>query len=736
MVTIWRKGSLAFTLALLATAATVSAVWAHALLARSEPANNASLVEPPKEVRLWFSEAISPEFSGAQVLDVHGRTIKLNSIHVEPAENLMTLALPELTPGLYSVRWKVLSEADGHFSRDLLVFGVGEGVDPGSSAVAGVETAISVVEVALRWLNFAALLTLVGSVAVAYLVLKPAGGPPLVEVALGAARRRVLSLALGCVGLASLMGVGLLLWQAGSLLETLPDGASLAAVSWQLLSRTRWGLLWLARQALLLLLTGALFQLYHRSTLTPAPSPNPGESSRISDRDWSSSNWFSVVTQSPAVSLARPGWATSSGVFISQKTRYFLTISSVLLLALLATQSLVSHAAAITPNALLPVVVDVLHLLAAGLWVGGLLALSVGLLPLIHRDKANFFMLVRSGWRPFSRLAVLSVALLVATGLFSMGQHVASIDALLTTLYGQALAVKVGLILAAGGLGLLNSMLLHPYLAAPLARLLHRPAGWTPLSLHHLPILVLSEVSLGLLAILATGIITAMPTARGPEFEITSDEIPTLLNQTVGDMLITFSASPNRPGQNLFTIRAVSSRRPPPAEILRVILRFTFLDQELGRTSTDAVEIEPGLYQAGGAYLSLAGPWQVQVVVRRGGLEDTLANFNWIVAPIGPARPVLISNRPLEPLLTIAAVAIILAILLLSVGLQLTGQLLNPLRRGSYCLSFDDYTEVEQGASLPIEATYEKTSNFVSSPLPAPGALSRNEPGRSSPASG
>jgi copper transport protein len=176
----------------------------------------------------------------------------------------------------------------------------------------------------------------------------------------------------------------------------------------------------------------------------------------------------------------------------------------------------------------------------------------------------------------------------------------------------------------------------------------------------------LLEASLGLLVILATGVMTATPPARGPEFEVAAEEIPTALDQTVDDMLVTFSAKPNRPGQNMFTVRAVSTRRPPPAEVMRVILRFTFLGQELGRTSADAVEIEPGLYQIGGNHLSLAGKWQVQVVVRRKGLEDSVARFNWMVAPPGPARPVFISRQPLEPILTLAGGFVGLSLLVMA----------------------------------------------------------------------
>jgi copper transport protein len=558
----------------------------------------------------------------------------------------MILTLPELPPGLYSVRWKVLSEADGHFTHGPLVFGIGEGLDLSNMTVPETIVAVPLPEVGLRWLNYSLLLTLAGSIVVTYLVLAPIvpglEAEDYITLVRGAAQRRTLALAMACSGLALAVGLGLLAWQTVALLGTLPDEASAQDASWQILTRTRWGLLWWVRQGTLLLLSGAIFWLYRAAKDRSAPYPHQAtrvNSSFLQDRF--------LIPLLPLVGL--------------------------LLLALLLTQSLTSHAAAITPNTALAIAIDALHLLAASLWVGGLMALSVGLLPLIPRKRADFVVLARAGWRPFSRIAALSVMLLIATGLYSAGRHVASIDAFLTTLYGQALLGKVSLMLIVGVFGLLNSMALHPGLAAPLARLFHRPPGWTPLSLHRLPVMILIEASLGLLILLATGLATAAPTARGPEFEVASDEapsrdgVPTALSQSVDDMVITFSAKPNRPGQNLFTLRVASTRRPPPAEIIRVLLRFTFLGQEMGRTSVDMVEVEPGLYQIGGNQLSLAGPWRVQAVVRRGGIEDTIANFDWTVAPIGAMQPVIISRRALEPLLTRAA-AIIILVTLLAVG--------------------------------------------------------------------
>ncbi len=646
---------LAVGLAVLVATAVTPIVLAHANLVRSDPAANAILADPPQEIRLWFSETISPEFSSAQLLDINGRPVKLTGIRVDAADpTLMILTLPDLSAGLYSVRWRVLSATDGHFTQGPLVFGVGEGINMESAVVAEPEIALPLPEILLRWLNFSGLMGLVGAVAMAYLVLKPSGHAAAVDTAIAAARRRLLVWAIGCAGLALVGGLGLLVWQISILLETLPENASVWAVSWQLLSQTRWGILWLVRQGLLLGITGLIFWLYRRS---------PQQTNRQSDR-------------------------------------FVLSLLSLLLPAALVIQSLTSHAAALTPNTALAVATDALHLLAAGLWVGGLLALIVGLLPLLWRDKANFVALIKAGWKPFSALAALSVAILLATGLYNTGRQVATVDALITTLYGQMLLSKIGLVLAVGAFGLLNSMLLHPRLAAPLARLLHRPSGWTPLSLKRLPTLVLFEAGLGLLVVLATSFITATPQALGPEFELVPEDIPSMLSQTVDDVLVTFSAEPNRPGQNIFNIRAVSTRRPAPAEIARVMARFTFLDQDMGRTSVDAVEIEPGLYQVGGNYLSLAGPWQIQVVVRRLGFEDSVATFDWAVPPAGEPRPVVLSTYRLEPVLTFAAATIILLISLTVVGLRLArGRSANTLLhiQSRQLRSFQDETDLSTG---------------------------------------
>ncbi|HEY7492720.1 MAG TPA: copper resistance protein CopC, partial [Candidatus Tectomicrobia bacterium] len=587
-------------------------VWAHATLVRSVPADGALLAEAPQEVRLWFNENISPRFSAAQLLDSKSQPVQLAGIRTDPSDpKQLILSLRQLPAGVYSVLAKTLSEADGHFSRSLLVFGVGEEADL-KAAVVLPEKVPPWPEVVLRWGNFTLLAALVGAVAVVYLVLVPVGAAlaavPASTMALGVAERRVLAWAFCCTGLALLVGLGLLLWQCITLAATLPEGSSFPGVVWQVLSRTRWGALWLARQGLLLVFMGVVYCMYHArhqlvesrpaadAAAAPAavvplvtPSltlPPRGRGRGLTRVCFFLSDYFSIdnISYTP---LASPRWwevKTCDDVSsrslrqenLPQKGgkggRVAKLVAALFSLALLTVQALTGHAAAVTPQTTLAVVTASLHLLAASLWIGGLLALGVGLWPLMRRDWVAATTLAYASWGRFSRVAAVSVGLLVATGLYNMRWQVASLDALVTALYGQVLLAKIGLVLVVGACGLLNAMLLHPVVAAPLAWLLHRPQGWTPCSLTCLLTLVLGEAGLGLLVLLATSVVTAAPPPRGPEFTIEPADVPATLSKTVNDVVVTLSVKPNRPGQNVFTVFTASTRRPPRAEITRVIL--------------------------------------------------------------------------------------------------------------------------------------------------------------------
>ncbi|MCA9899954.1 MAG: copper resistance protein CopC/CopD [Anaerolineales bacterium] len=591
---------IATLLALLLASTTTRSTYAHAALVRTDPPDSTVLAEAPAEVRLWYNEPISVSFSTFQVLDLDGKPVELDGIRLDEVDpQLVILDMPEMEDGVYSIHWHVLSAADGHDTQGYVVFGVGNSTDINTAVVHEVQTAVPWLEVALRWFNYGLMALVIGAAVVVQIVLPRAQRRIVFADSYQPARHRILQLARFAALGSLIAGVGLYLYQMSRLMANLATEATWLGTGWELLVASRWGWLWLGRQAVF----AALFFLFGR------------------------------MQKQRAASLG--------------------ILASVLVVATAVLQALNSHAAAVTDQLALALLADTLHVLAMGVWLGGVVALLVGIpaaLTQVLPEQAR--QLRKAAWRIFGPVAAVAVALLVFSGLVSAGFQVATPDAMLTSFYGQTLLTKIGLMLLMGLFGLINSATLNPRVAAPLARLLKKPAGWTPFSVDKLSRLVLLEATLGLVVLFATGIVTASPTAVGPSYLPYPDKTQTsTMTQSVEDMIISFSSKPNLPGQNIFVVRATSHRRPAPAEVAKVILRFTYLEEDLGTVSVDAQEINETSYRLGGGYFSLPGRWHVDVAVRRLGVEDSIGSFEWIVPPTSEPEPVVLSDQRLQPIL-------------------------------------------------------------------------------------
>jgi methionine-rich copper-binding protein CopC len=97
---------------------------AHAFLVRSSPGRRATVSTPPPRVQLWFNERLEPAFSQASVWDEGGAQVDFRDGRVEPADPLqLSVGIPALAPGVYSVRFRVLS-VDGHVVESQFPFTV------------------------------------------------------------------------------------------------------------------------------------------------------------------------------------------------------------------------------------------------------------------------------------------------------------------------------------------------------------------------------------------------------------------------------------------------------------------------------------------------------------------------------------------------------------------------------------------------------------------------------------
>ena len=107
--------SLVSGLALATFAATASA---HAHLQKASPADGSVVTMSPSRIVLDFSEAARLTAASIQKGDEPRQS--LNSLPAAAARQI-SVPLPQLTPGSYSVTWRVVSE-DGHVMSGTLRF--------------------------------------------------------------------------------------------------------------------------------------------------------------------------------------------------------------------------------------------------------------------------------------------------------------------------------------------------------------------------------------------------------------------------------------------------------------------------------------------------------------------------------------------------------------------------------------------------------------------------------------
>ena len=375
-------------------AVTVAPVIAHAELLRSVPEANAALDHAPAQIELFFSEALEPSFSTIAVYRSDGTRVDNADSRVDVSDPAhLTASLRSLADGVYTVSWKALSSVDGHVTSGAFPFAVGN-VDAAALAAAeqaGTQIKLSIGEVIAKWLVYLSATILAGGALFILVVWQPAHA----SIEADAARadsppwQRLATIALIVLMLGNVAGLLVQAGQASGFEIAAPWSAAVNGV----LFTTRYGVLWIARLALIFALTGLL--------------------SAADPRRW-----------------------------------LVLGVSLLLLLSI----SLGSHAAA-EAQPTLPVFADWIHLLAASIWIGGLIHFALGLRAVRDRDAGFRTRLTARLIPRFSALALLSVGTLALSGLYSAILRIGTLEALGGTVYGRALIVKLSLALCAIMLG-------------------------------------------------------------------------------------------------------------------------------------------------------------------------------------------------------------------------------------------------------------------------------------------
>jgi copper transport protein len=291
-------------------------------------------------------------------------------------------------------------------------------------------------------------------------------------------------------------------------------------------------------------------------------------------------------------------------------------------LAALGVHVAAGHAAAGTWPHVVTVLAQWAHVAAAGIWLGGLAALLLGVRGAASAAKAVAV-------RRFSSLAAVGLVVVAATGLLRAVDELESPGELASTGYGRAVIAKSALLLGIAALGLLNRRRSVPAAAVSL-RPLRTTSG--------------VELGLAVCALAAAALLGALapPAGRAQPIGLSVSGA-----DTATSVRVRLTAASAEPGPNSFLVRAVDYDSRDPVRARRVELRFVALDDPgVPATSLPLGRRADGSYEGSGANLAFDGRWRVTVVLERA--RDAVA------VPLdldvrGPAQFVSVERRPGRP---------------------------------------------------------------------------------------
>lgn len=294
-------------------------------------------------------------------------------------------------------------------------------------------------------------------------------------------------------------------------------------------------------------------------------------------------------------------------------------LAGVAVIAAAMTATLVSHAAALGEP--LGVILDYVHVLGISAWTGGIVAL----LWIVLRGAPELTpqVLARTV-RRFSLVALVAVALLVATGTLQAFSRLVLLQDLIETPYGIALLVKIVLLGMTLGFGAF-----HLFRAGPRGDRRALIRGTT------------IETGLLVVVIAAAGVLTAVaPPAQnsGAAFDETRHVAGLRLELVLPTAL---------PGRNRYVLRVHDGLRPL-TDTEKVVLRFTMVEHDMGESELVTTQRAPGEYVADGSVTTMYGTWKVQAIVRRPGREDATTVFAVPINQSGTATAAALAAGPYQ----------------------------------------------------------------------------------------
>jgi copper transport protein len=590
---------------------------AHAHLVRADLAPNSHLRVSVGTVRFWFDEPLNPALSRVVIMNRQGLQVNTDTGELNTRnDEELDLTVPTLPDGVYSVRWTSASTQDGHVMHGFYLFTVG---GPGAVAPSSVPAAIAAPESApldaaalagalARWLVLAATALWTGALALQALVLEPALAAP--RPGQGAVATAALRRARPLIwwGLWATLLATALEWATQADAGAPGGPADLSALGAVLGSP--YGAYLLARGALLAL---ALVVV--------------GGAGRVAGL---------LGRQRPAMARPPLGCLASRALLV-------------LGLAYLAALALSGHAATVPRMTLTAVLLDWLHLIAMSVWVGGMAAIALLLVPASGSRCELLDLLDR-----FSPAAYVALIAAAASGMFNAQVRLSGLAMLTGTLYGQLLLIKLAVIAVLMAISASHVFITRPRLRRALAggQEPHHDLAGLPAS-GSLAARLRLEPALGALLLLCVALMGQVaPSAaafNASVVQIVNDQGSALVAQPIaassalGNLTVGLQINPADVGQA--EVRATIAEHGKPVTDGQVRVKLTMPAQpDLGAAF---VETTPGDGAYGGtADLVQEGLWRADVLVRTHSDPGEFRDVPFVF--LASTDPVLLSAPSLD----------------------------------------------------------------------------------------
>jgi len=539
---------LASLLAAIAVAAVLSpSAFAHSVLIATQPGNDVVVQQSPKQVVLEFNEPVETSLGSLRVFDGQGRQVDEGEVTQPDASEVAVAIDEELAPGTYTVAWRVVS-ADSDPISGAFVFHVLErGVGAANvsiDALTGTSQAVDILFTAGRFFDLALLLLVVGGSAILIVAL-PSAKWPLKRRLYGILSALASSLAL--VALANILLQGA---TAGGL-------TLLEALSWDLFSRvlrTDYGEVLLIQSALAATLALTALALRH---------------SEGADR------------------------------------RPLATLTLALGAGLSLTPSFSGHARSLGGLGLLS---DILHVVSAALWTGGLGFLVLALL----LAEADRWPLATRAVPRFSNLAIGSVLALLVAGTVSAYLQLRTWSALWDNQYGLLVLAKIVLVVPLLALAAYNNRYAVPRLKAGIASVLERRRFLRTAGAELLIMVAIVAITAVLIntsparieAAEARGHLGSPPTGSGTSFAGSVD---------LGDLKAAVIVVPAAPGDNVIHVTLLP--RGAAEKVTELTVKASLPSRQIGplEYTAESHPGAPGAYIVENASLPIAGDWELRI---------------------------------------------------------------------------------------------------------------------------